>query len=219
MCEHPTPLRGKSVSSLPADQFNCEMPRIISEPRDADIVLGNTVYFICRAEGNPKPDIRWIHNNNEIDMSYDGRLHLLNDGTLMIQNTQESDKGVYQCAAKNIAGEARTQEAVLRYSGSHSKPVFIIHPQTTEALVDGSVTLECGVSGDPQPKITWTAENGEAIPNDGRFTVTSSGGLYIQNVTTADQGLYHCHASNSEGSIQASASIIVQDPQTFSVVP
>ncbi|XP_073463531.1 peroxidasin homolog [Aquarana catesbeiana] len=218
-CEHPSHLRGKSVSSLPEDQFNCEMPRIVSEPRDADVVLGNTVYFICRAEGNPKPDIRWIHNNNEIDMSFDGRLHLLHDGTLMIQNTQESDKGIYQCAAKNIAGEVRTQEAILRYSGSRSKPVFIIHPQTTEALLNGSITLECGVSGDPLPKITWTTENGEAIPNNGRFTITSSGGLYIQNLTAADQGLYQCHASNSEGSVQASASIIVQDPQKFSVVP
>ncbi|KAM5135419.1 LOW QUALITY PROTEIN: peroxidasin homolog [Mantella aurantiaca] len=218
-CEHPTALRGKSVSSLPTDQFNCEMPRIISEPRDADVVLGNTVYFTCRAEGNPKPDIRWIHNKNEMDMSYDGRLNLLHDGTLMIQNTQESDKGVYQCAAKNIAGEVRTHEAVLRYSAGRSKPVFIIHPQTTEVLVDGSVTLECGVSGDPPPKVMWTGENGEVIPKEGRFTITSSGGLYIQNLTATDQGLYHCHASNSEGSVQASASIIVQDLKKFSVVP
>ncbi|XP_068119933.1 peroxidasin homolog isoform X2 [Hyperolius riggenbachi] len=218
-CENPVQLRGASVSSLLADQFNCEMPRIITEPRDADVVPGNTVYFICRAEGNPKPDIRWIHNNNEIDMSYDGRLNLLHDGTLMIQNTRESDKGVYQCAARNVAGEVRTQEAVLRYWGSQSKPIFIIQPQNTEVLKGGSVTLECSVTGDPQPKITWTTENGEVLPTEGRFTITSSGGLYIQNVTTADQGLYYCHARNSEGSVQASASIIVQDQQKVTVLP
>ncbi|XP_069810187.1 peroxidasin homolog isoform X1 [Dendropsophus ebraccatus] len=218
-CEHPVHLRGSSVSSLSEDQFNCEVPRIISEPKDADIILGNTVYFTCRAEGNPKPDIVWLHNKNEIDTSYDGRLNLLHDGTLMIQNTQESDKGIYQCAAKNIAGEVRTQEAILRYSGSRSKPFFIIQPQNTEVLVGSSVTLECSVSGDPQPRITWTTDTGDPVSTNDHFTITSSGGLYIQNVTFSEQGLYQCHASNSEGSIQAAASIIVQEAQKFIVIP
>ncbi|KAM4032969.1 peroxidasin homolog [Anomaloglossus baeobatrachus] len=218
-CEHPVHLRGMSVSSLSEDQFNCVVPRIISEPKDADVILGNTVYFICRAEGNPKPNIVWLHNKNEIDTSYDGRLNLLHDGTLMIQNTQESDKGIYQCAAKNIAGEVRTQEAFLRYSGSQSKPIFIIQPQNTEVLVGSSVTLECGVYGDPQPRITWSKDTGDPVSANDRFTITSSGDLYIQNVTFSEQGLYWCHASNSEGSIQAPASIIVQEVQTFSVVP
>lgn len=48
----------------------------------------------------------------------DSRLNLLDDGTLMIQNTQEADQGVYQCMAKNVAGEAKTQEVTLRYFGS-----------------------------------------------------------------------------------------------------
>lgn len=56
--------------------------------------------------------------SNEIDMKDDNRLNLLQDGTLMIQNTKESDKGVYQCMAKNIAGEVKTQEVVLRYFGT-----------------------------------------------------------------------------------------------------
>ncbi|CAH2303261.1 peroxidasin homolog [Pelobates cultripes] len=218
-CEQPIHLQGKSVSSLSADQFKCEIPRILSEPRDADITLGNTVYFTCRAEGYPKPHIVWLHNTNEIDLSYDGRLNLLHDGTLMIQDTRESDKGVYQCAAKNIAGEVRTQEAVLRYFGSRTKPVFIIHPQNTEVLLGGSLTLECGVFGDPKPVITWTAANGDPIPSSERFTVTNSGELFIQNVKISDHGLYRCHASNDEGSIEASALIIVQDKQKFTVTP
>lgn len=39
-----------------------ERPRITSEPQDVDVLLGNTVYFTCRAEGNPKPAIIWLHN-------------------------------------------------------------------------------------------------------------------------------------------------------------
>lgn len=50
-------------------------------------------------------------------MRDDGRLNLLQDGTLMIQDTKESDKGIYQCLAKNIVGEVKTPEVALRYFG------------------------------------------------------------------------------------------------------
>lgn len=51
-------------------------------------------------------------------MKTDSRLNLLDDGTLMIQNTQETDQGIYQCMAKNVAGEVKTHEVTLRYFGS-----------------------------------------------------------------------------------------------------
>lgn len=51
-------------------------------------------------------------------MKTDSRLNLLDDGTLMIQNTQETDQGIYQCMAKNVAGQVKTQEVTLRYFGS-----------------------------------------------------------------------------------------------------
>lgn len=35
-------------------------------------------------------------------MKTDSRLNLLDDGTLMIQNTRETDQGIYQCMAKNV---------------------------------------------------------------------------------------------------------------------
>lgn len=42
--------------------FLSEVPRITSEPQDVDVTSGNTVYFTCRAEGNPKPQIIWLRN-------------------------------------------------------------------------------------------------------------------------------------------------------------
>lgn len=54
-------------------------------------------------------------------MKEDSRLNLLDDGTLMIQNTKETDQGIYQCMAKNVAGEVKTQEVTLRYFESPGK--------------------------------------------------------------------------------------------------
>ena len=41
---------------------------------------------------------------------------MLDDGTLMIENTQDTDEGTYECVAKNPMGEARTNAVHLRHS-------------------------------------------------------------------------------------------------------
>ena len=49
----------------------------------------------------------------------DGRFNVLDDGTLMIENTQDSDQGVYECVARNAAGEVKATAAV-----SHGTHIF-----------------------------------------------------------------------------------------------
>ncbi|XP_026969682.1 peroxidasin homolog isoform X4 [Sagmatias obliquidens] len=218
-CEYPRHIQGRSVAAITPEELDCERPRITSEPQDADVTLGNTVFFTCRAEGNPKPEIIWLRNNNELSMKTDSRLNLLDDGTLMIQNTRETDQGIYQCMAKNVAGEVKTQEVTLRYFGSPARPAFVIQPQNTEVLVGESVTLECSATGHPPPRITWTRGDRTPVPADPRVSITPSGGLYIQNVEREDSGEYTCFASNTVDSIHATAFIIVQALPQFTVTP
>ncbi|TSM77386.1 Peroxidasin [Bagarius yarrelli] len=218
-CEYPSRLQGRSVATLTAEELNCEVPRITSEPQDVDVTSGNTVYFTCRAEGNPKPQIIWLRNNNALNMQDDSRLNLLEDGTLMIQDPRETDQGVYQCMAKNVAGEVKTGEVTLRYFGTPSRPSFVIQPQNTEVLVGESVTLECSAAGQPHPRVTWTRGDRSTLPSDPRISITASGGLYIQNVNQADGGQYTCYASNTVDTIHATAYIIVQAVPQFTVTP
>uniref|UniRef100_A0A452TKP2 Lactoperoxidase n=1 Tax=Ursus maritimus TaxID=29073 RepID=A0A452TKP2_URSMA len=216
-CEYPRSLQGRSIASLTVEEFNCESPRITFEPQDVEVTSGNTVYFTCRAEGNPKPKIIWIHNNHLLDLEDDTRLNLFDDGTLMIRNTRESDQGEYQCMARNSAGEVKTQNAMLRYSNPPAKPSFIIQPQDTEVLIGTNTTLECMATGHPHPHVTWTRGSGEAL-DESRHLATS-GGLYLQNVTLQDHGQFTCHANNNQGSVQATANIIVQAPPQFTIIP
>ncbi|XP_025778366.1 peroxidasin-like protein [Puma concolor] len=216
-CQYPRRLQGRSIASVTVEEFNCESPRITFEPQDVEVTSGNTVYFTCRAEGNPKPKITWIHNNHSLDLEDDTRLNLFDDGTLMIRNTRESDQGEYQCMARNSAGEVKTQNAMLRYSSPPAKPSFIIQPQDTKVLVGTSTTLECMATGHPHPHVTWTRGSGEAL--DGSRHLATSGGLYLQNVTLQDHGRFTCHADNNQGSVQATANIIVQAPPQFTRIP
>uniref|UniRef100_A0A8I3Q2P6 Lactoperoxidase n=1 Tax=Canis lupus familiaris TaxID=9615 RepID=A0A8I3Q2P6_CANLF len=154
---------------------------------------------------------------HSLDLEDDHRLNLFDDGTLMIRNTRESDQGEYQCMARNSAGEVKTQNAMLRYSSPPAKPSFIIQPQDTEVLIGTSTTLECMATGHPHPRVTWTRGNGEAL--DGSRHLATSGGLYLKNVTLQDHGQFICHANNNQGTVQATANIIVQAPPQFTVIP
>ncbi|XP_050402134.1 peroxidasin [Patella vulgata] len=116
-CQFPEKLQGRSLMSISQDDFHCKGPQFVMEPRDVDVTFGNTAYFTCRAEGSPDPEIVWLHNQNEIDVERNDRYSMLQDGTLMIQDTQGSDQGVYECIARNIAGEIKTNRVELRYFG------------------------------------------------------------------------------------------------------
>ncbi|XP_032171564.1 peroxidasin-like protein isoform X3 [Mustela erminea] len=162
-------------------------------------------------------DLLKLERLHSLDLEDDSRFNLFDDGTLMIRNTRESDQGEYQCMARNSAGEVKTQNAMLRYSSPPAKPSFIIQPQDTEVLIGTSTTLECMATGHPHPHVTWTRGSGEAL--DRSRHLTTSGGLYLQNVTLQDHGQFTCHADNNQGSVQATANIIVQAPPQFRVIP
>lgn len=60
-------------------------------------------------------------------MRDDSRLNLLEDGTLMIQDTRETDQGIYQCMAKNVAGQVKTSQVTLRYFGAPCKCLCLLN--------------------------------------------------------------------------------------------
>ena len=39
-----------------------EIPEFTVEPDDVEVTFGNTVHFSCRADGDPEPEIVWLHN-------------------------------------------------------------------------------------------------------------------------------------------------------------
>ena len=121
--------------------FPPEKPILTEEPTDVEITFGGTVYFTCKAEGDPEPDIVWLYNklaitiihldgrvgifliyflqfSNEISPDDDPKYQVLQDGTLMIENASDSDMGSYECMAKSPAGEVKSRSV-------HMKPMNV----------------------------------------------------------------------------------------------
>ena len=82
---------------------------------------GNSVTFECSATGIPVPVITWLRNRKEL-IQNDSRVTIRNSSapvsfmkvdseivfevsrTLTLDNTGESDSGLYECRATNVAG-------------------------------------------------------------------------------------------------------------------
>lgn len=243
-CEFPSVLQGKPLTAVSETEFHCKQPVLTEEPHDVDVSFGGTVYFSCKADGDPEPDIIWLHNNNEIKQSDDQeqqRYSVLNDGTLMIENTQVIDQGYYECMAKNMLGVAKSRKAEMKQQSDEAynihvpsdndiqyqrrfterergKPHFVEIPQGQEVRQSETVRLRCKASGQPDPEITWTL-NDSSLPVNERFRVTSSGTLIISRIQESDGGIYRCTAVNIIGSISAVAAVKIQVPPTIGTHP
>uniref|UniRef100_A0AAR2LNA4 Ig-like domain-containing protein n=1 Tax=Pygocentrus nattereri TaxID=42514 RepID=A0AAR2LNA4_PYGNA len=171
------------VASL-AEKPSFLMPNIEVLPLKAD---GDDITLECRAIGKPKPEFVWILPNSTVlapGMKLKRFIHALGNGTLHIIQPVPSDKGVYRCLAKNVAGQAEKPA-----------PVKISFGQT--------LNMPCTVDGWPQASITWTLPNGLVLDRPqviGRVTYLSNGTLQLRETAKFDRGTYICKATNTFGS-------------------
>lgn len=99
------------VTSL-AEKPSFTLPNIeiLQIKKDSGLLL-----LECSAHGKPKPDFSWILPNGlklAPGVSFQRFTHHLGNGTLQIVQPAVSDKGVYRCLAKNIAGQAEKRYAL-----------------------------------------------------------------------------------------------------------
>ena len=76
---------------------------------------GGLLSLQCPAHGRPKPEFAWILPNGTMlapGVKLQRFTHHLGNGTLQIAQPVASDKGVYRCLAKNIAGLAEKRYAL-----------------------------------------------------------------------------------------------------------
>ncbi|XP_071132889.1 roundabout homolog 3-like [Mytilus edulis] len=138
------------------------------------------------------------------------RMSVTQGGSLMINNLDLSDSGVYQCFASNAAGETKISTWI---KVDKFPPVFISSPLNL-TLVEGSdARFPCEVSGEPKPVIIWKKKlnNIESeVTTGGRYQIsTTTNELLIITTEPSDSALFSCNASNSLGRIYAEATLSV----------
>lgn len=79
-------------------------------PQDVEVSWGGTAIFKCRVDGDPKPKIIWMRDSLELPAKGD-RYSIMEDGSLRIENSQDTDIGQYECMAITPDAEIKSRPA------------------------------------------------------------------------------------------------------------
>ncbi|NXJ70226.1 SDK2 protein, partial [Rostratula benghalensis] len=205
-------LRSSSVPAVAEGAYLSvlEPPHFVKEPeRHITAEMEKVVAIPCQAKGVPPPEMAWYKDAALIHLEKLSRFQLLADGSLQISGLVPDDTGMFQCFARNAAGEVQTTTYLAVTSIA---PNITRGPQDSTVIDGMSVILNCETSGAPRPAITW--QKGERILASGsvqlpRFTLLESGSLLLSPAHLADAGTYTCLATNSRGVDEASADLVV----------
>ncbi|XP_072429742.1 hemicentin-1 isoform X3 [Chiloscyllium punctatum] len=172
------------------------------------VIVRNPVELKCKASGNPIPAVTWYKDNQPISTSM--AASILNRGQLLqIASAQVADRGVYKCAAVNLAGSAEIFYDLKVYV----PPAIIGSNDMVTVVVNNPVRLECEASGIPVPSLMWLKDGSPVSSFSDAIQVQSRGRvLSITSAQISDTGKYTCVALNAAGEQQQHIDLRVHVP-------
>lgn len=140
-----------------------QQPTFLTESESKTVNEGSTVTLDCVANGNPRPQIKWLRNGEDIDINdLDSRFRIVGTGSLQIASINESDAGNFQCRASNSMDSADMEISLM----VQVPPKFLKIPTDRIAHEKDELEMVCSIRGKPTPIIQWL-KNGDVItPND-----------------------------------------------------
>ncbi|GIY25111.1 hemicentin-1 [Caerostris extrusa] len=113
---------------------------------------------------------------------------------IKVMKSQVADSGIYSCIASNSAGDTEHEIDLLVKAAAK-----IIYPSenrtSTYVKEHHTITLDCTVTGYPQPVIKWF-KNGSLISLQQNTSFATYGKMKISKASANDSGLYTCVAEN-----------------------
>lgn len=208
-------------------------PSWSSEPAsETSVLLGARLQLDCSAHGFPQPNVVWrrqigskdtvsktvrASDFSELLSSYRQRAHP--NGSLVIEQTDLQDVGLYMCQAANGIGGGLSKLVQVRVN---VPPYFKQRTGSQLSRLNSKVELKCIVHGD-QPMLVGWRKDSEVVDlvHDSRHRVvterrvaqsTFESTLSIDNLTRQDSGQYVCIGSNEFGSDDLRIQLLVQEP-------
>ncbi|RZC41074.1 I-set and/or Spectrin domain containing protein, partial [Asbolus verrucosus] len=197
-------------------------PKFTKLLSDVLVSEGEKVAFEGNVTGEPRPEVKWLLNNQPITATDHVKISHDDEGTirLEIENVRPEDKGVYTVKATNSSGDAKCFAQLIvksmkppetvKHEEIKSAPVFKEMFNDRIAFESTSTKFECIVAGKPTPKVKWLF-NGEPISGK-KILISTSGDrqvLTIPEVTKDLAGTITCVAENEVGKASCAAGLTV----------
>ncbi|XP_071052256.1 protein sax-3-like isoform X2 [Onthophagus taurus] len=185
---------------------------MIRPPQNITALVGSTVEFSCNVGGDPFPEVSWWRNATGGSMPL-GRVRVLEDRTLRLENVVLKDEGKYTCDVSNPAGSLTATGNLI----VHAPPTFTTRPLAQTIEVGQEVMFHCHANGNPSPFIFWSFESDRNLifpgTSFGNFEAYSSGNsatLTLKNAQIQNSGtVIICSAINWAGAVSSRTRLTV----------
>jgi hypothetical protein len=131
---------------------------------------GAPIKLSCSISGDPRPTITWFKDGQQLPN--DGRFQMADseaETSLTITDVVPPDAGIYECVAKNVAGEVRCKarlNVILAKTGKEAEagpkleaPRFTGQIQPVVGQEGGNAEFRAKYIGFPEPTIRWSRNN------------------------------------------------------------
>ncbi|XP_004873682.1 myosin light chain kinase, smooth muscle isoform X2 [Heterocephalus glaber] len=121
-----------------------------------------------------------------------------------------------------VVSTVATRKTPMESQRESTLPKFENKPQSLEVSEHETVKFRCEVSGIPKPEVAWFLEGIPVQTREGTTEVYEHGGshyLCLLRARARDSGQYSCTASNSQGQVSCTWTLLVEKPVEMEVVP
>ena len=155
--------------------------------------------------------MKMVYNNKTCSVKVDGRFEIGSDINSIIPIPAASEQYIgnpLKASTTVSPNQIHNFSLVFLFT---VKPQILSEPEDVTAASGQSVKLLCNVTGDPDPEVIWSKEDG-VLPK--KRVVRQNKFLTISQVTPDDEGIYVCDARNLVGSISVSISLAVHGKES-----
>ncbi|XP_068242240.1 cell adhesion molecule Dscam2-like [Palaemon carinicauda] len=209
-----------AVESYTATLTVSAPPAWVLEPRDSQVIRGQSLVVDCAARGYPEPSVTWkkkVGSGSDAFRSTElvrPRAEQLSNGSLYIARAEPEHTGTYVCHASNAVNHLSSTINI----SVNSAPYFLGGTSSEEVRAGETAVLECRVKGDTPLTLNWTfrgaplhstsryIEN-EKVDPDGSLV----GKIEILSASQTDAGDYTCTAHNDFGRNSRTITLSVHD--------